>query len=469
MSTHAAKTHEQQAQSHTSESIYNTPSGDQAIPTIAQHPEAVTQRKLQEAANNGIQIQKLTQLKAIATPITGSSVQRKENRTGIPDNLKSGIENLSGFAMDDVKVHYNSAKPAQLNAHAYAQGTDIHMAPGQEKHLPHEAWHVVQQKQGRVKPTMQLKEQVHINDDEGLEHEADLMGMKALQMRAVVTPGTFRNETIAPPGSIVQRMLMVDNKNIKRSVVEAAIRTGAKQGEIPETYYSVRHNKVSLTAQGNTAVTTLMTAYSTVKLKLTDFTSLIHQVGQDLHMLQGNNPQLVGVGHQNSEFRYKLNIGDRSKKDLDFKSGITESNQRVYRTMTQTDWDNNYLAGHGGSIGQAMHYFNLGKTAQTQTPGRTPDMLVEFTFHDQKLGDLLDGIEGGHEGKASTDEKFGGKTEQNTAFGARDNIFSVDLKNASELISGAGVTARVLASTNGVMPGETKKGRRTAWQKRPGL
>jgi hypothetical protein len=35
--------------------------------------------------------------------------------------------------MDDVKVHYNSAKPAQLNAHAYAQGTDIHIASGQEK------------------------------------------------------------------------------------------------------------------------------------------------------------------------------------------------------------------------------------------------------------------------------------------------------------------------------------------------
>jgi hypothetical protein len=52
--------------------------------------------------------------------------------------------------MDDVKVHSNSDKPAKINAHAYAQGTDIHPASGQEKHLPHEAWHVVQQKQGRV-------------------------------------------------------------------------------------------------------------------------------------------------------------------------------------------------------------------------------------------------------------------------------------------------------------------------------
>ena len=84
-------------------------------------------------------------------------IQKKENNTGLPDNLEIGKENLSGYSMDDVKVHHNADQPAQLNAHAYAQGTDIHLAPGQEKHLPHEAWRVVQQKQGRVKPTVQMK------------------------------------------------------------------------------------------------------------------------------------------------------------------------------------------------------------------------------------------------------------------------------------------------------------------------
>ena len=105
-------------------------------------------------------------------------IQRKENNTGMPDNLKSGIENLSGFSMDDVQVHYNSPQPKQLQAHAYAQGTNIHLAPGQERHLPHEAWHVVQQKQGRVQATLQAKG-VGINDDPGLEREADVMGAKA--------------------------------------------------------------------------------------------------------------------------------------------------------------------------------------------------------------------------------------------------------------------------------------------------
>ncbi len=81
----------------------------------------------------------------------------KPNNTGLPDKLKAGVESLSGMSLDNVKVDYNSSKPAQLNAHAYAQGTDIHMGPGQEQHLPQEAWHVVQQAQGRVNPTLQMR------------------------------------------------------------------------------------------------------------------------------------------------------------------------------------------------------------------------------------------------------------------------------------------------------------------------
>jgi len=114
--------------------------------------------------------------------------QKKENKTGLPDKLKEGIENLSGYSMDDVKVHYNSDKPAQLHAHAFAQGTDIHLASGQEKHLPHEAWHLVQQKQARVKPTMQMNGKVNVNNEAGLESEADVMGAKALQKTNKIPP-----------------------------------------------------------------------------------------------------------------------------------------------------------------------------------------------------------------------------------------------------------------------------------------
>ena len=106
--------------------------------------------------------------------------QRADN--GLPPQLKAGIESMSGMSMDHVNVHYNSDRPAQLNAHAYAQGSDIHVAPGQEQHLPHEAWHVVQQAQGRVQPTTQMKESTPVNDDPGLESEADVMGAKAMSI-----------------------------------------------------------------------------------------------------------------------------------------------------------------------------------------------------------------------------------------------------------------------------------------------
>ncbi len=133
------------------------------------------------------------------------NIQLKKNNSGLPDNLKNGVESLSGLSMDDVKVHYNSDKPAQLNAHAYAQGTDIHLASGQEKHLPHEAWHVVQQKQGRVQPTMMMKAKVPINDDQGLEKEADVMGAKALQMKPF-SLSDYRSENSIQRKGVVQKV-----------------------------------------------------------------------------------------------------------------------------------------------------------------------------------------------------------------------------------------------------------------------
>ena len=109
---------------------------------------------------------------------------QKKNLTGMPDNLKAGVEDLSGFSMDDVRVHYDSSKPAAVQAHAYTQGTDIHIAPGQERHLPHEAWHVAQQMAGRVQPTTEIGG-MPVNDNAALEHEADVMGARASITREI--------------------------------------------------------------------------------------------------------------------------------------------------------------------------------------------------------------------------------------------------------------------------------------------
>jgi hypothetical protein len=153
-------------------------------------------------------------------------VQKKANRTGLPDSLKSGIEQLSGYSMDDVKVHYNSGKPAQMQAHAYAQGSDIHLGPGQERHLPHEAWHVVQQAQGRVRPTMQMKRGVLINDDVGLEREADMMG-GALQ-KQVYRNGVGVAEKNGT-GSQAQTSLMPMRGGMETSLAQRQVREMAMQ------------------------------------------------------------------------------------------------------------------------------------------------------------------------------------------------------------------------------------------------
>ena len=149
-------------------------------------------------------------------------VQREENKTGLPDGLKSGMESISGFSLDDVKVYRNSDKPAQLQAHAYAQGTDIHLGPGQEKYLPHELGHVVQQKEGRVKPTVQLKDKVSINDDSGLEKEADILGKKAHS----ISKNTEKGSEVG----VVQKKEKLRNEVLQGKFVQASLVQLASDG-----------------------------------------------------------------------------------------------------------------------------------------------------------------------------------------------------------------------------------------------
>ncbi len=187
-STAAANTPSRQAHDETS-----------AIEVAQNRLGAVSQARLQERMNHRPQVKRLNalartaqrnrqarrsaQLQAYTDPASRPEppVQRRGDGTGLPDQLKAGIETLSGHAMDDVTVHYNSGKPAQLNALAYAQGSHIYLGSGQESHLPHEAWHVAQQKQGRVRPTLQANG-VAINDDQTLEKEADVMGARAARV-----------------------------------------------------------------------------------------------------------------------------------------------------------------------------------------------------------------------------------------------------------------------------------------------
>ena len=73
--------------------------------------------QLQSIADNFASQNSVAQLQSIADNFTleKEPLQRKENKTGLPDNLKAGMEGLSGMSLDSVNVHRNSDKPAQLN------------------------------------------------------------------------------------------------------------------------------------------------------------------------------------------------------------------------------------------------------------------------------------------------------------------------------------------------------------------
>ncbi len=116
-----------------------------------------------------------------------------ENTSGgegspLPEDLSQGVEQLSGTSLKGVRTHFNSPEPLHIGAHAFTRGDHIYVAPSQERHLAHEAWHIVQQRQGRVNPTAVIDGQA-VNDDAALERDAEAMGARATSVaRRLVRP-----------------------------------------------------------------------------------------------------------------------------------------------------------------------------------------------------------------------------------------------------------------------------------------
>lgn len=150
------------------------------------------------------------------------------NNTGIPNAIKAGAENLSGLDLSAVKVHYNSDKPQQFGAYAFALGTDIHISSGNEDLLPHELWHVVQQLNNKVSATEQINN-TPINKDMSLEKEAIQMGKKIitiskqdllhipqapLQQKKISSSGVLQQAAVQSHyGTFEDKQYEFDNKN----------------------------------------------------------------------------------------------------------------------------------------------------------------------------------------------------------------------------------------------------------------
>lgn len=124
----------------------------------------------------------------------------------LPERTRFKLQDLFGTDLSAVRVHQGGAAPA-VGALAYAQGDDMHFAPGQfqpgtpdgDRLIGHEVAHVVQQREGRVAAPQHKGAVVA---DAALEAEADAFGDRAA--RGEVAGGPVRAAQPAG-GAAVQR------------------------------------------------------------------------------------------------------------------------------------------------------------------------------------------------------------------------------------------------------------------------
>lgn len=129
----------------------------------------------------------------------------------LPANVAGKMSSAFGADLSSVRVHEGDHVSA-MGAQAYAQGADIHFAPGQyqpesqhgQELIGHELAHVVQQSQGRVAATTQFKG-VDVNNDASLEHEADDWGARAARGESV---SAAQGSSIQAGGAAMQRKVI---------------------------------------------------------------------------------------------------------------------------------------------------------------------------------------------------------------------------------------------------------------------
>ncbi len=149
--------------------------------------------------------------------------------SALPGDVESKMAWAFGTDLSHVRIHEGSAA-SEMGALAFTQGADIHFAPGQyqphsqrgQELLGHELTHVIQQSRGQVHASAQAAG-VAINDNDGLEQEADAIGAKVARGERVADElGSGGSAPVArvpvPQQRVAQRMID-ENKAQKGSIV----------------------------------------------------------------------------------------------------------------------------------------------------------------------------------------------------------------------------------------------------------
>jgi hypothetical protein len=164
--------------------------------------------------------------------------------------------------------------------------------------------------------------------------------------------------------------------------------------------------------------------------KFDDMDDLCRQAEQDVMLFLLDLQEFEGTQHQLDQYTFN--------KTGKTGAGNKRASFRIYRTMPVKFWNvyeksgqvGDLLHGHGGALGQALHYFQKSKAAKID------DVLVEFCFSNRSEDQSVDynEIGKGAEGNASKGGKMGGKSEKNDMLGV-ENIFSIHLAKNKDLIT----------------------------------
>lgn len=255
--------------------------------------------------------------------------------TALPERLRRVFEQLSGYDLSDVRVYSDSRWPARIGARAFVLGSDIHLSPGAEDALAHEAWHVVQQKQGRVRTTRAsgFDAGVGLNDDPVLEREADTMGLVArgLALRSADLPVTRPLRVVTTPQPVVQRQVTVGGSEVSNAA--------AFEEQIKTRLYLVSSDVVDFTS----IITDMLNeqlvfeSWSDVKREI-----LVREVGyQAVEKMRA-----LAVDHANrfkqADTRYRKEITEarRDKKKKVDKTFSDNLEARIYNEEGLIRWGN---------------------------------------------------------------------------------------------------------------------------------
>lgn len=145
----------------------------------------------------------------------------------MPADVQEKMERHFGYDFSTVRIRQDS-QAARTGARAFAQGPNLHFAPGAyaprsvsgQQLLGHELAHVVQQAQGRVRVPAQAKSDAGINDDPALEREADEMGAEAARAN--------QGEVAQPKEDLAARLRRIETGGGANQPVQRKVSVPAK-------------------------------------------------------------------------------------------------------------------------------------------------------------------------------------------------------------------------------------------------